>query len=434
MINFEPNVAVIDDKFEEVKGIVNHYHNLGIGCKFFDAHLITGDTKPEKTYSDISLVFLDIYFSSNFADYNPEFCTGWIQSLLPPKSFYILIIWTTDTEKGEEVLTLLKQSNHNPFFHLIEGKKNFVSHGKYDFTKLIKKIDEKFKELPVLYELDIWKRNLKIACNKLIRGLTRDFSHDQFIEKLQRIIIGHAGTWIKSESEQLKREVLFEAFNQILNSNITDFASCPEINENNISGLYGSIPDNLGQNIDRELNSWFYFKLDNNSPEKTICSGQIAKMNHRFLRKVYSIKDDDKLNTKLNLQNSQNGVSIEEVVVVLTRACDFAQNKFGKNIKLMSGLLLINPYRHSSGKSKGKIHFNNSQNLPDSCLLFDHIYLSEEFSNVAIIFDFRYVFSLPKDIYLEKFSKIKVFNKELFSEIQVKYSSYSSRIGITQIY
>lgn len=434
MINFEPNVAVIDDKFEEVKGIVNHYHKLGVGCKFFDAHLITGDTKPEKTYSDLSLVFLDIYFSSNFADYNPEFCTGWVQAIVPPKSFYILIIWTMDTEKGEEVLDLLKQSNHNPFFHLIEGKKNFVSEGEYDFTKLLEKIDENFKELPVLYELDIWKSNLKIACNKLIRGLTKDFSHDQLIEKLQRIIVGHGGTWIKSEPEQIKREVLFEAFNQILNSNITDYSNCPQVNEKNLSGLYGIIPDNFGQDIDKELNSWFYFKLDNNPPEGFICSGQIAKMANKFLQKVYSIKDDDKLSMKLKLQNSQNGVSIDDVVVVLTRACDFAQNKFGKNIKLMSGLLIIKPHRHSTGKSKGKIHFNNSQNLPDSCVLFDHIYLSEELSDAALIFDFRYVFSLPKDIYLKKFSRIKVFNKELLSEIQVKYSSFSSRLGIPQIY
>src|SRR5690606_28204663 len=107
--------------------------------------------------------------------------------------------------------------------------------------------------------------------------------------------------------------------------------------------------------------------------------------------------------------------------------CDIAQNKFGRNLKLLSGILVINPIRDKKNKFKEAI------TKPLSLKLYDHLSLSGDETNCALIFDFRYAFSLPPDIFEDRFEKIKVFNKELLSEIQVEYSTYSSRLGITQI-
>ena len=102
-----------------------------------------------------------------------------------------------------------------------------------------------------------------------------------------------------------------------------------------------------------------------------------------------------------------------------------------KNIKLISGVLMKNPFRISTGKKKGNIDFNGS--LPDSTKFFDHLHFDNTDNDIALVFDFRYVFSVPEKIFIDKFDNIKIFNKELLSEMQVEYSSYSSRLGITQI-
>ena len=92
-------------------------------------------------------------------------------------------------------------------------------------------------------------------------------------------------------------------------------------------------------------------------------------------------------------------------------------------------MLVKNPCRKENPKKEFK---KGSSNLI-SVKLYDHLQFSEEENDIAIIFDYRYVFSVPEKMFIDKFENIKVFNKELLSEIQVEYSSYSSRLGITQI-
>jgi len=91
MLSFEPNIVVIDDKQDEIQGILEQYGEQGIGCKFFNADLYEGDSMPDAPYSDVNLIFLDLFFSET--KFDAELCSNWVQSLIPEKSFYLLIIW-----------------------------------------------------------------------------------------------------------------------------------------------------------------------------------------------------------------------------------------------------------------------------------------------------------------------------------------------------
>jgi hypothetical protein len=115
--------------------------------------------------------------------------------------------------------------------------------------------------------------------------------------------------------------------------------------------------------------------------------------------------------------------------MVLSRPCDVAQQKFGKNIKLLSGLKILNPKR----KENARKEFHGDSVKLDSIKIYDHLFFKDDENDVTIIFDYRYSFSVPEEIFKTEFNNVKVFNKELLSEIQVEYSSYSSRLGITQI-
>lgn len=444
MLSFEPNVVVIDDKPDEVKGIIDHYREKGIGCKYFNASRTSEDTFPEKTYSDVSLVFLDLYFTESRYDFDAELCVNWIETIIPEKSFYILVIWTREIDHQDEILELLKNKRLTPFKYIIHNKTDFISPNpeleKYNFNDLMLEINAAFDQTPALSEIGFWKKNIKLASNKVIGGLTKDFNPEFFNTKLKKLIIGHGGTsLIRSTDSNRKRKVLFDALDRVLTSNtseLIDYITNPS------DQLYNISPADIRGEIDKELNSWFFFKLEKQISQETIMSGLISKFNDSELQKNYSIRDDKKIEPKLSNQKEINGLIISDIVVVMSRPCDIAQDKYGKNIKLLSGIKINNPLRYEEHNLTEKQKKNKNQylnklvltaDLPDSCKLYDHLYFSEKETDVVLLFDFRYVFSVPEQVFKDKFDNIKIFNKELISEIQVEYSNYSSRLGITQI-
>jgi hypothetical protein len=179
----EPNIVVVDDKINEIQGIINYYNNLGLGCKFFNSDLIDGDNRPEKEYSDVNLFFLDLFYSDN--PFDAELCSNWVQSIIPEKSFYILILWTKDVAKAEAVLAELSKINRSPFIFLIESKIKYATNNdeKYNFIQLFENINTELEKVSSLEEIQLWKKNVKFSCNKVIGNLTKTTDPDSFNNK-----------------------------------------------------------------------------------------------------------------------------------------------------------------------------------------------------------------------------------------------------------
>lgn len=425
MINYlEPNVIIVDDVREEIQGIYDYFSQKGIGCKIFNPDLVEGDEFPETPFSDVSLIFLDLHYTKTF---DAELCAGWIRHILKPKSFYILVMWTKDQSKAVEVSQELTKHYLTPFLTVIKAKTDFPNQGdsKYNFDKLIEDLNTQLDETSALEEIQIWKKSVKQSSNQIIGNLTKQ--PDSFIDKLKKVIIAHGGTSLKeSLNHNHKRNTLFEALDTVLISN-TKKNIDTGISQLNVDKLY-NLEEVINSDPDKELNSWFHFKLENEIPEKIVVPGLISKNKHRLFKQLYSIQDDSKLAKIFEKQINNETTQIDDITLVLSRPCDIAQKKFGKNIKLLSGIIIYNALR----KANGKIDFNNVT-LPDSLKKYENLYFTDELNDITIIFDFRYSFSVPEQIFLDKFDYIKIFNKELLSEIQVEYSSYSSRLGITQI-
>lgn len=428
MINYlEPNVVIVDDVREEIQGIYEYFSQNGIGCKVYNPDLFEGDAPPASPLSDVSIIFLDLHYSDKF---DPELCAGWVRQIVKPKSFYILVMWTKDQSKGEQISELLMTHNLVPFLTIIKSKIEFQvpNENRYNFETLIEDLNQQLELTPSLEEIQIWKKSVKQSTNEIIGNLTKNPA--VLVDKLKKVIISHGGTSLKESNDyKHKRAILFDALDTVLISNTKKNIDY-EISELNQQTLY-NLQEVNNTDADKELNSWFHFKINKELSESLITPGLISINNHSLFRKLYSIQDDPKLIKHFEVQN-QNNIAIKDIVLVISRPCDIAQKKFGKNLKLLSGIIIYNAIRHTSGKRKGEIDFNNL-NLPDSVKKYEHLHFSDEENDVTIMFDFRYSFSVPEKIFTEKFKNIQVFNKELLSEIQVEYSSYSSRLGITQI-
>lgn len=429
MLSFEPNIVFIDDKEEQVSGIIKLYRNEGVGVKFFNADLIEGDEKPTNQFTNVNLIYLDLYYQNEF---EIDLCLGWMYSIVPENSFYILVIWSKDTHHSDEIVNALTEIQRRPFAIFKETKndeyKNEDNSFKWNILK--EKINIELEAIPEIEELVIWKKSIFNSSNIVIGHLSKNIDAVALRKKLQKIIIGHGGTYLLgTDKEKRKREVLFDALDSILTSNSKITRPNQNISQINRNSLY-NIPSFPNTDIDSKLNSWFHFKLIENtiSPD-FITSGLISYFKNISLRKNYSIQNDENVTKYLKhqLEAERNKPTLYDIAVIISRPCDIAQNKFGRNLKLLSGTLILNPIRDKNNRFKSGIK------QPLSIKLYDHLSISENETDCAIAFDFRYAFSLPPDIFEDRFKKIKIFNKELLSEIQVEYSTYSSRLGITQI-
>ncbi|WP_195533779.1 hypothetical protein [Bacteroides finegoldii] len=424
----EPSVVIVDDKKEEVTDIIKYYQKSGIGCKFFNANLYDGDDHPEQNMSDVTLLYLDLYYKEGIEDLDFELPASWVRDIIPPKSFYVLILWTKDPSQAEGVLKELEKHKTKPYLVFTENKGDYINKitGKYDYRRLIDSIEKKISAVPAFEEIQIWKNNIKKTSNIVLGGLICEDANE-FTNKMKRIMVSHGGEIIKSSPPLCKRSILFEALNNVLASNIPQYNSENKISNENENNLYDlSIIDSV--HIDKQLNSWFHFTLKDNLKNE-LFPGIIAKNNSKLLQKYYSIQDDKTINSLLSYQKESKDTIIEDIALNITRPCDYAQNKYGKNIKLLSGIRIINPVTQ---QQKGKIKLNGT--APDCLKIFDNLYHDDDKNDITLIFDFRYIFSLPSTIFLKHFHNLKMFNKELFSEIQSSYSSYASKPGFTKIF
>lgn len=423
----EPTIFVVDDKKVEIDGIIKYYNNLGVGCKYFNSDIFDGDHMPEKTYSDVNVIYLDLFFSEQ--PFDAELCSNWVQSIIPEKSFYILILWTKDPEQASAVLLQLKTINRIPFCYLVRSKIEFQIDGdeKYNFSALFTDINNELDNIPALDEIQIWKKSVKRSSNEVLGNLTKSSDPIVFNNKLKKIIVCHGGkSIVTNNDDNRKRLTLFDALDNVLVSNTKKNISDDPISPINSENLYNL--NDISATIDKELNSWFHFKLETVISTDLIHPGLISEFNDNEWKKMYSIHDDKNVAEFISKQNGDK-VKITSIALLISRPCDISQNKFGKNLKLLSGLKISNPIRKEGPKNE----FSKGSNTFDSIKLFDHLFFSEDENDVTLLFDFRYNFSVPEDIFKTEFTNVRIFNKELLSEMQVEYSSYSSRLGITQV-
>src|SRR5690554_2042194 len=125
MLSFEPNIFFIDDKRNEVEEIIKIYRDKGFGVKFYNADPIEGDFVPKsETFSDAVLVFLDIYFTSERI-LDEEKCAEWVSGIVNESSFFILVIWSQDTDEADKVIDKIKENKRYPFVKIIKQKSDY---------------------------------------------------------------------------------------------------------------------------------------------------------------------------------------------------------------------------------------------------------------------------------------------------------------------
>jgi hypothetical protein len=145
LFNFEPIIAIVDDKQDEINDLFEEFRKRQLSTEFFKVELDT--PLPAKPIPSIKTIFLDLYLQEGrTTEFDPEFCAAWVDSLVPEFAVYNLIFWTKDVALSERVLSELEQINRKPVFVSNEDKTVYRTGDKtYDVELLLEKIDNAHK-------------------------------------------------------------------------------------------------------------------------------------------------------------------------------------------------------------------------------------------------------------------------------------------------
>lgn len=190
-----PQVVLIDDMENEVEAIEKLLSEKGISWSYFDP---LNSNHPEEPLSGIKTVFLDLFYQTSVGEiFDSEVCASWINSMIPKFSNYNLVIWSKDSNKGEELINVLRKINKSPSYHFVAQKSKFISKEGYladDLLKVIK-LDFSVKENVVLGEIiELEEEHVLINC--LLKRDPEVFQVRRFPKNLFSGINSSVGTFV----------------------------------------------------------------------------------------------------------------------------------------------------------------------------------------------------------------------------------------------
>lgn len=411
-----PQVVVVDDKYDEVKGIVEGLRSKGIGCEYLNPDPIEGNDKPSSPFNNVSLLFMDLYFSeivgSSYDEYN---VASWIKSIVGKNSFYVLVVWSTDKNASDKLIKILDELSIKPITVLIKGKteQTYIdsSTGQVLFDKLIDDVENEIEQQNSISELILWKQSILSAINNVISTINTKSS--KIDVNLKKIITAHGGKVISSKSEVDKREALQSAMDEVLLSRSKHFRVKKDIDEK-AKAFFGDL--NTDKGVDSELNNWFIFERADFG-ELDIKPGLIFKSQNDELSK-FAISNSD-LYPKLSGKGGKPLV-FDDIYMIINPSCNISQNNLGAGYKILSGIVV-------------ESLSNSFKKVSDSIKYIESIKLNG-FDDGILLFDVRYVFTIPESEFMSfEISSLAQLAKSTFNDIQIFYTSYSSRIGYTKL-
>ena len=149
-----PQVAIIDNNPDEIRSIQVMLNEMKIGNQFFEVDYLEPDY-PEQTLSTVQLVFLDLFYNNASHDFDPYACTNWLKAVIPANRRYILVIWSADPYKQEELLTTMKETDTPiPYFIETSAKSKYQNSDRvYDIRRLLDDLETDLKsDIGNIYE------------------------------------------------------------------------------------------------------------------------------------------------------------------------------------------------------------------------------------------------------------------------------------------
>ena len=137
-----PQVAIIDNNEAEINSIKYLFNEMNIGNTFIEVDNVS-PSFPSEPINSVKLVFLDLFYSDFSTDFEPYSCTDWLKAVVPSGAKYILVVWSNDGYRTDELVEVMKETDTPmPYFIETSPKGKYQSGDyEYDIKKLLNDLE-----------------------------------------------------------------------------------------------------------------------------------------------------------------------------------------------------------------------------------------------------------------------------------------------------
>lgn len=438
--------VIIDDRKEEVEGLITALSKADIGHSYFSGRL-TG--LPNKPLQGVRLLFLDLRLEGVPETFETE---DLIKSLIPViekiigenNGPYIVVGWTNNPTEFDAFINRL---SFKPIISFDMDKAECIN-SKNPVETIQKKLIKKLNEYSEFKLLLFWENFIKKAANLTLNKL---FEETQNREEIQRLISSitkaKLGKNVNVSNSVEKNRAFLLAMNDLLNDSTNNVINLENLNQ------FGDIKpvNNEPRDYLYKLNSSLLISahqskkfqpgnvyLAYNSLGKKLCNELLVeKIDENKIR----VNVEKMLKKRPNWQRlgnpSRRGLitkaknkkidelknNIKHIMVEVTPICDYAQQNIKAN-RLITGLLI--PIDYINDKSISSVRSNSSYYLSNP------FYLNYIDSNCRILLNYRGLITTSKSSLKSK-KAIFTLNKFFLFEIQHNVAQHISRPALMTV-
>lgn len=411
---FADRILIIDDKKDEVEGLVEQLKLHDMSFEFF----LPNELEKKELRKVRQLVFLDFKLDESRAEpaENIALIRKLLKQLFPItiRGEYGIVLWTSHIEYIDLVREKISSDRkdkkyHTPLFIVGLDKNYYITNG---YTKCLTDLNNIILKDKAAYFFANWMVTVCKAAEKSITdvySLVPQYNSQQteLLYILYRLALNHTGlpSALLTNDYNLSIDA-YKAFDELL---YTDLIS-------QLDELWNDVL------LPRPNNPW--------SKDKKYANEVFSKINRKLFidnanivtsvivpGNVYRVVDKEEM---ILAQNPDMPDDAIEVALEITPPCDFSQKKKA-NSRILRGFICQN----INDTKFGKAHYYKE---------IDHIEI-EGCTDMQLVFDFRYVEFMP-DQDLKNQSKFKLMFRvtpRLFADVLQKCSSYSARLGVSAI-
>lgn len=427
-------IAIVDDSFKQALPLMRILSKNNIPYTYYQGNRL--ECLPDTPENDIRILFLDLNLLEG-RNQTPKdvrsILVPVLKRLLSPENYpYVLILWSrqereySDTIKDvfdhdlkDRAPIVIKPYVKSDFFPDFAEEEDETKDEQIILDELIKIL----KELPAYSYLLQWENQVHNSADETIGNIFRDFhSCENWNENANCILEMLAKSYLEQSYENVTLETKTKASLLLLNGVLYD---CLENRVNN--NLFGSTEE-LTHNISDEEADTIAYKINH----RLLLSNVIENIKQPgcafkyFSSKKYKARFEEILNDCCSCSDDVKKAMIKTMIpceVVVTPACDFAQNK-SKTNRIVQGILI---------ESKHVIKNKKIKNISTNS---DAIYISPvfEYSNkyYVLILNFRYFITDNMDTDKKKYPLFKL-RGPMLAEIQSKLARHINRQGIMNL-
>ena len=434
IIPLNGRIAIIDNSVEQALPLMSVLSRHNIPYVFYKGD----DVKflPENPDNDIRILFLDLNLISEKIENEKDIRSvlyAVLKRIISPQNYpYVLVLWSRQESEYSKVLKELfstELKSCSPIFIANYIKSDFFPNFSQDLDESVddERILDELKQilinLPAYSYLMQWENCVHNSADATIQDIFHDYhSQENWENNANCILSMFAHSYlekkykISSSQEKAKASLLFlnDVYNDTLESNVSNVLFT------NAVDLSYEVTDDYRNDIIAKINECILFSNEIESVHQPGCVFSVNQpevttkyfheiFNDSFCRNGLSNKD-----AKLVKQDIYK--SLQPCEIVVTPACDYAQNKM-KYDRIVQGIII-------DAEFKPYIDFKS-----------EAIYISPVFEYETrkriLVLNFRYfVTNCINDVEFKVLFRVRT---SLLAEIQSKLARHINRQGIMNL-